>query len=89
MFWQLVTLISEKNERLLIFMEARYHLSVIILVCFWSMRTSRIVMNIAFIDREKCSVRGLVLPLISLSLSERKFSLVKYGCPYSIYTWGS
>ena len=28
-----------------------------------------------------------MLPLISLSVSEREFSLVKYGCLCSICTW--
>ena len=53
-----------------------------------SMRTSKIMMNIAFIDGEKCSVRELWMPLISFSVSERKFSLVNYASPCSIYTWG-
>ena len=30
-----------------------------------------------------------MLLLIPLSVSERKFSLVRYGCPCSIYTWGA
>ena len=44
--------------------------------------------HIAFIDRVR-SVRELVLALVSLSISESKFSLAKYGCLYSIYTWGA
>ena len=42
--------------------------------------------HIAFVDRVR-SVGELVLVLVSLSVSERKFSLVKYGCLYSTYTW--
>ena len=53
-----------------------------------SMRTSKIMMSITFINGEKHSVRELVLLLISFSVSERKFSLVRYGCSFSIYTWG-
>ena len=53
-----------------------------------SVRTSKIMMNIALIDGEKSSVRELGMPLISFSDSEREFSLVNYGCPCCIYTWG-
>ena len=55
---------------------------------FWSMRTSKIGdEHIAFNDGENmlCFLECVLL-LASLSVSERKFSLVNIGPPCSLYT---
>ena len=53
------------------------------------MRTSKIQMNLLYLHAQYALVGGLVLSVIFLSVSERKFSLDKYGCPCWMYTWGA